>query len=270
MSKIGFIGVGNMGSAMIEGMLNSKLIADSDMFVYDILQDKIIKIQEKHQIKVANSVNDLVKNVDIIILAVKPDMIESVVEQIKTDLQDKHIIVSIAAGITLEQLHKFVGRQAKIVRCMPNTPALVLEGMTMLCEQCQLSESDLLFLKDLFSSFGKAEFLPEKHMDAFIGICGSSPAYVFMFIEAMADAAVLKGLPRQLAYQFASQAVLGSAKMVLDTQIHPGALKDMVCSPNGTTIEAVAQLERLNFRGCVIDSVLACIEKSEIMSKENK
>ncbi len=150
---------------------------------------------------------------------------------------------------------------------MPNTPALVGEGMSALCKNSNVTDEELNMIKALFESFGEAEIVSEYLMDTVTGISGSSPAYVFMFIEAMADAAVLAGMPRQQAYKFASQAVMGSAKMVLETGKHPGELKDMVCSPAGTTIEAVKVLEEEGFRAAVIKSIVACIDKSKDMSK---
>ncbi|MBF4675588.1 pyrroline-5-carboxylate reductase, partial [Clostridioides difficile] len=177
------------------------------------------------------------------------------------------IIVSIAAGKTIESLESFIGSDKKIVRVMPNTPALVGEGMSALCKNSNVTDEELNMIKALFESFGEAEIVSEYLMDTVTGISGSSPAYVFMFIEAMADAAVLAGMPRQQAYKFASQAVMGSAKMVLETGKHPGELKDMVCSPAGTTIEAVKVLEEEGFRAAVIKSIVACIDKSKDMSK---
>ena len=150
---------------------------------------------------------------------------------------------------------------------MPNTPALVGEGMTAVCPNSLVTEDDVKEVCNLLSSFSKVEVVSEKLIDAVTSVSGSAPAYVYMFIEAMADAAVLQGMPRDKAYKFASQTVLGSAKMVLETGMHPGALKDMVCSPGGTTIEAVAELEANGFRSAVISAMNKCYEKSKFMSK---
>ena len=176
-------------------------------------------------------------------------------------------MVSIAAGRTLGYLKEAFGRpELKIVRCMPNTPALVLEGCTGICAGDEVPEEDLEKVVTLMESFGKASVVPERLMDVVVGVSGSSPAYVFMFIEAMADEAVAAGMPRKQAYEFAAQSVLGSAKMVLETEKHPGELKDMVCSPGGTTIEAVKVLEEKGMRAAVMDAMEACIEKSRSMS----
>ena len=156
----------------------------------------------------------------------------------------------------------------KIVRAMPNTPSLVGEGMSSLCCNDRVTEDEILSVKNIFESFGKAEILPEYLIHSVIGASGSAPAYVFMMIEAMADGAVLGGMPREKAYKFAAQALLGSAKMVLETGKHPGELKDMVCSPGGTTIEAVKALEQNGFRAAVIDAMEKCMNKSKDMEKK--
>jgi len=154
----------------------------------------------------------------------------------------------------------------KIIRTMPNTPAMVCEGMTAVCPNPLVSKQELEYICKLLSSFGKAEVVAEYMMDAVVAVSGSSPAYVFMFIEAMADAAVKEGLPRDKAYKFAAQAVYGSAKMVLETGKHPAVLKDMVCSPAGTTIDAVEVLERNGFRSSVMQAMDACAKKAKALS----
>lgn len=265
--KIGFIGVGNMGRAMLLGMIKSNKVDAQSVYAYDQYEQSIIDLKEQYEVNACSSEQEVASQVDVLILAVKPNTIEQVLVDIKDSLKCETIIVSIAAGVTLKQLHACLNQSAKVVRCMPNTPALVQEGMSMLCDQDSLNNQERQLVTDLFRSFGKADYLDEKQMDAFIGISGSSPAYVYMFIEAMADAAVQKGMPRKQAYMYASQAVLGAAKMVLETGIHPGQLKDNVCSPGGTTIEAVTTLEKTGFRASIIEGVLACIEKSEKMSQ---
>ena len=199
-------------------------------------------------------------------LAVKPVFFQEVIEEIRESVLEKTVIVSIAAGKSLSDLAESFGRpELKIIRCMPNTPALVLEGCTGICAGENVTEEELSAVEDLMNSFGKSSIIPERLMDAVVGVSGSSPAYVFLFIEALADGAVAAGMPRKQAYEFAAQAVLGSAKMVLETGLHPGELKDMVCSPGGTTIQAVKVLEEKGFRAAVLDAVEACIEKSKSM-----
>jgi pyrroline-5-carboxylate reductase len=186
-----------------------------------------------------------------------------VIADIMDSVDENKVIVSIAAGKTINWMASEFEKPTKIIRVMPNTPALVGEGCSAVCRNDLVSDSDFHFVIELLESFGKAYTVPETLMDVVVGVSGSSPAYVFLFIEAMADAAVAGGMPRKQAYEFAAQSVLGSAKMVLETGKHPGELKDMVCSPAGTTIEAVRVLEEEGFRGTVMDAVTACIDKSK-------
>ncbi|MBM6838398.1 pyrroline-5-carboxylate reductase, partial [Clostridium saudiense] len=190
-----------------------------------------------------------------------------VINEIKNSVKEDVIIVTIAAGKSIESTEKSFGKELKVIRTMPNTPALVGEGMTAVCPNKLITDEDLAEVSKLLSSFSKIEVVSESLIDAVTSVSGSSPAYVYMFIEAMADAAVLQGMPRDKAYKFAAQTVLGSAKMVLETGIHPGALKDMVCSPGGTTIEAVAELEGKGFRSAIISAMNKCYKKSQEMSK---
>ena len=189
---------------------------------------------------------------------------EEVIRELRPCLNGK-AIVSIAAGWTLERLETVLaGTGATCMRVMPNTPAMVSEGMTAICEESSMSDED--FVKGIFDALGKTVILPENLFDGVTALSGSGPAYVYMFIEAMADAAVLEGIPRKKAYEMAAQTVLGSALMVLSTGNHPGELKDAVCSPGGTTIEAVASLEKNGLRSAVIDAIRVCAEKSRKMS----
>lgn len=201
----------------------------------------------------------------MLILAVKPQFYADVIKEISEYITEKQIIVTIAPGKTLEYLADTFGHPVKIVRTMPNTPALVGEGITGVCHNALVTKEELDYVCNILNGFGKAEVVPERLMDVVVSVSGSSPAYVFMFIEAMADAAVADGMPRPQAYKFAAQAVLGSAKMVLETGKHPGELKDMVCSPAGTTIEAVRVLEEKGFRSAVFEAMKACAEKSKGM-----
>ena len=172
------------------------------------------------------------------------------------------MIISLAPGKTLAWLEEKFGKKLKIVRTMPNTPALVGEGMTAACPNAYVTEEEKNYALELLGSFGKVEVVPEYMIDAVVAVSGSSPAYVFMLIEAMADGAVAEGMPRNQAYKFAAQAVCGSARMVLETGKHPGELKDMVCSPAGTTIEAVRVLEEKGFRSAIIEAEKACADVS--------
>lgn len=259
---IGFIGFGNMAKAIISGIKNSGSGGDLSIVAADS-SPAALENAAGLGVCIIESNTELVKAADIIFLAVKPQVIESVLEEISSVASQDKLFVSIIAGRSLEYFAEKLGDSIPVIRTMPNTPALVGEGMTALCANEHVRGSEMEFVVSLFSGFGKAEVVPERLFDAVVGASGSSPAYVFMLIEAIADAAVEGGLPRAQAYTFAAQSVLGSAKMVLETGKHPGELKDMVCSPAGTTIEAVRVLEEKGFRGAVIAAVKACIEKSQ-------
>jgi pyrroline-5-carboxylate reductase len=200
--------------------------------------------------------------VKFIILAVKPQFYSPVIKDIENVVNKDKVIISIAPGISIDSLKQSLGFDTRIVRAMPNTPALVNCGMTSLSPNKNLDKNDIEAVKTIFDSFGKSEIVDESLIDVVIGASGSSPAYAFMFIEAMADCAVSYGMKREMAYEFCAQSLMGAAKMVLETKKHPGELKDMVCSPGGTTIEAVKTLENEGMRSAVIKGMASCIEKS--------
>lgn len=264
---IGFIGCGNMGEAMIGGIIKTSLVTPENIIVGDLHEEKLKKTAERYGVKTTTDNNEVAKNADILILSIKPNSYPAVIKEIKDQVKENVIIVTIAAGKSIKGTEEMFGRKLKVVRVMPNTPALVGEGMAAICPNNMMSKEEIEEIFHVFESFGKGEIVNEKLMDVVTSVSGSSPAYVYMFIEAMADAAVLDGMPRSQAYKFAAQAVLGSAKMVLETGIHPGILKDMVCSPGGTTIEAVATLEEKGFRYAVIAAVRSCTKKSREMSE---
>ena len=265
--KIGFIGCGNMAQSMIGGIVKSKLVVPGYIMASAITEKNLNHAKQSYGIIVSNNNIDTVRFSDIIFLAVKPNIYESVIDEIKGSLKKDSIIITIAAGISMSYIEKAFGYKLKVVRTMPNTPALVGEGMSALCANELVTKEDLGLVLKIFESFGKAEIIAENLMDAVAAISGSSPAYVYMFIEALADGGVLDGIPRDKAYKFAAQAVLGAAKMVLETGMHPGILKDNVCSPGGTTIEAVATLEEKGFRSAILSAMKSCTNKSKEMSK---
>lgn len=260
--KIGFIGLGNMAKAMIGGMLQKGVTAPENLIGSARTAATCRQAAEQYGITAYSSNTEAAGQADILFLAVKPQLFPEVIGEIRDAVRPQTVIVSIAAGKTLQEIAELFGGERKILRCMPNTPALVLEGCTAVCANDSVSPEETEEVLTLLRSFGVAEQVPEHLMDAVVGVSGSSPAYVFMFLEAMADAAVAAGMPRRQAYIFAAQAVLGSAKLMLETGRHPGALKDMVCSPGGTTIQAVKVLEEKGFRAAVMDAMEACIEKS--------
>ena len=263
--KIGFIGCGNMGSAMIGGILKKGIFEKNEIIVSNLTEEGSRRSKEKLGVVTTLDNCEVVKNANIVILAVKPQFYEEVIGEVKGYLTPEHMIVGIAPGKTLAWLEEKCEQPLKVVRLMPNTPAQVGEGMTGACANERVTQEDLAQILTITNSFGRTEVVPERMMDAVGAVSGCSPAYVFMFIEAMADAAVAQGMPRKQAYQFAAQSVLGSAKMVLETGMHPGELKDMVCSPGGTTIQAVKVLEEKGMRAAVMDAMDACIEKSKCM-----
>jgi len=260
--KLGFIGLGNMASAMIGGILSKGMAKPDEILGFDKFEGARTAAGEKFKIGIAEDNCQVAKQSEVLFLAVKPQFFPEVLEEIRDAVSKETLIVSIAAGKTLAFLEDGISPEHKIVRCMPNTPALVGEGCTGVCCNSMVNDEELQQVLTLLSSFGKAYKITENMMDAVVAVSGSSPAYVFMFIEAMADGAVKAGMPRAQAYEFAAQAVLGSAKMVLETGKHPAELKDMVCSPAGTTIEAVKVLEERGFRGAVMDAMEACVERN--------
>lgn len=260
--NIGFIGCGNMASAMIGGIIKNKVAVPDDILASAKTETSRARAKENLGITVTASNREVAAFADVLILAVKPFYYEEVIREIKDDVKKDAVIVSITPGKTLEWLEEQFGKPTKVVRTMPNTPALVGEGMSCVCGNPRADQQDIDKVCRIFSGFGKTEVVTEEMIDVVVGVSGSSPAYVFMFIEALADAAVADGMPRAQAYRFASQAVLGSAKMVLETGKHPGELKDMVCSPKGTTIEAVRVLEEKGLRSTVFEAAKACVRKA--------
>ncbi len=263
---IGFIGAGNMGGAIIGGILKSGIADAGELIITDKSEECLAEYKRQGINAPTDANRTVAERADILILAVKPNVIFSVIDEIKDAVKDDALIISIAAGRSIKSIEDAFQRRIKLVRVMPNTPALVGEGMAAISPNEVMKKAEyadeLQKAVDIFASFGKAEVVEERLMDAVTAVSGSSPAYVFMFIEAMADAAVIEGMPRAQAYTFAAQSVLGSAKMVLETKKHPGELKDMVCSPAGTTIEAVKVLEEKGMRAAVMDAMTACAQKS--------
>lgn len=262
---IGFVGCGNMAKAIIGGVVGSGLVSADQVMASNRSMPALTAAAADYGIEVTQDNCKVAAECRIVVLAVKPQMYEGVLQEIAGSLCADTVLVSIAPGKTLAWLAAQLPDAAKIIRTMPNTPAMVGEGMTAVCTNAQVTPEELGEVLRLLGSFGRAELVEEYMMDAVVAVSGSSPAYVYLFIEALADGAVAEGLPRDKAYEFAAQAVLGSAKMVLETKKHPGELKDMVTSPRGTTIEAVRVLEEKGLRGAVMVAVKTCAEKSRGM-----
>lgn len=254
-----------MAYAIAGGVLKAGLYRANEIFVSDPNEAAHSKFAQMGV--EASEKNLFALQGDIVLLAVKPfvicEMLAELAKQAGEEALKNKVFASIAAGVTVREIKNALGFDAKVVRIMPNTPAMVLEGMSVLARECEpTSEEEFSAVKKIFEAVGRAEVLPENMLNAVTTVSGSSPAYVYLFIEAMADAAVRDGIARDMAYRLAAQSVLGSAKMVLDTGKHPGELKDMVCSPRGTTIEAVAVLEEKGFRSAVMEAMKKCTEKA--------
>jgi pyrroline-5-carboxylate reductase len=263
---LGFVGAGNMANAIIKGAVEKAVVSAQQVYVFDVDTQKSQTISAEIGIVSVSSLKELYENAEIIVAAVKPNVMAAVLQELKPFIGSKPI-VSIAAGWSADMIKAQIGQDKKVMRLMPNTPLLVGEGMSVFETPSNFADEETAFVESVFSALGKIDHVPCKNMDAVTAVSGSGPAYVFMFIEALADAGVLCGLTRAQAQKLAAQTVMGSAKMVLDTGSHPGVLKDAVCSPGGTTIEAVKSLENDGFRGAVINAVAKCAEKSQKMSK---
>ena len=261
--KIGFIGLGNMAKAMIGGMVEKGIVTPDDIIGTSKTETTRQSVQSAYGIEIRDTNAAAAKEADVLVLAVKPQFMEEVIREISGEISADKLIISIAAGKTIQWIEQAFGRKIKLVRCMPNTPAMVGAGCTGVCINDRVSQEETDYSLKLMESFGIARLVPERLIDAVGAVSGSSPAFVFMFIEAMADAAVAAGMPRTQAYEFAAQAVYGSAKLVLESGKHPGELKDMVCSPGGTTIQGVRVLEEKGLRGAVMDALAAVVERTK-------
>lgn len=262
MAKIGFIGMGNMGRAILNGLL--KVYGPEEMVFTAAHQEKMAEVTAVTRVEHASSNQACAGQVKYLILAVKPQYFDEVFRDIRNVVTKEQVIVSLAPGITAESISTRLGGGVRVVRAMPNTPAMVGEGMTGVSYEADaFDQEEKMEIGRIFSSCGRMELVEERLMDAVGCVSGSSPAFVYMFIEALADSGVKYGLPRKTAYAMAAQTVMGSGKMILETGKHPGQLKDEVCSPGGTTIEGVSALEEQGFRSSVIKAADACYEKTQ-------
>ncbi len=259
--KVGIIGCGNMGGAILYGALESGILSEDDVYVYDI-NPAMMEKASSWGVHLSRNDEDVCQNADLILLAVKPQNAAEALAQCKKALEGK-ALMSIVAGVTVSRLQAMIDGTPRILRIMPNTPAMVFEGAFALCSDNDFTNEELEAAKSLYSSIGIVELVPEHLIDAVCGLSGGGPAYVSMFIEAMADGGVKQGLPRKTAYRLAAQTCLGTAKMILEMNIHPGELKDMVTSPGGTTIEGCEALEKGGMRAAVMECINAGAEKSK-------
>lgn len=263
--KVGIIGSGNMASALAKGFLKSGSVKAENLYISDASAECLAKWADFGVSTTTDNVA-VCNASDVVIYAVKPNILPLVMEETAVAVKKK-LVVSIAAGVTLDALQKSLGEDVKIIRAMPNTPAQVNCGMTVLSPGKNISEDEICTAQKIFEGAGSVVVLDEKYMNAAIALHGSSPAYIYMLIDAMADCGVKYGIPKSIALLLASKAVEGSAKMVIETKQHPQALKDAVCSPGGTTIAAVLELEKSGFSSAIANAIDACVEKAEEMSK---
>ena len=259
--NIGFIGFGNMAKAIYQGIAESDLAPEVCVMASAASPETRAKIREMTGTEAGDNAA-AAAFADVLFLAVKPFVLPFVLPQIKGSLRKDALVISMAAGRTIADLESALGEGTKIVRIMPNTPAKIGLGMTGMCAGASVTEAQKQTAERLCGTFGKTEWVSERLMDVVTAVSGSSPAFVYMMIEAMADGAVAEGMPRAQAYRMAAAAVAGAAGMVLDTGLHPGELKDQVCSPAGTTIEAVRVLEEKGFRSALMEAEIACVRKA--------
>ena len=268
MKGIGFIGAGNMGEALIRGILAAKLLPPSDLVVLDLRADRVREMRERHGVSAARDLKDLLRRCATVVIAVKPQSVAGLLRSLSPAAVRGKLVLSIAAGIPIRVFLAALGEKAAVARAMPNTPAQVMMGSTGLCFSPAVTEPQREWTGRIFSSVGTAvEFAREEQLDVVTALSGSGPAYVFLFIEALADGAVRAGMTREEALRLAASTVEGAARMVRETGTHPGALKDLVTSPGGTTAAGLAALERGAFRGTVLEAVDAAWKRCRELSK---
>lgn len=266
MKTIGFIGVGNMGGAMAKAC--SK-VEGGQVWVFDVNSNLYKQFDQDEAIQCATDIEMIMAHCDYIVMSVKPQYYAEVAEKIKVSIKENQVVVTVAPSFSLDQMKNLLGEKVKIIRTMPNTPALISEGITAYCYNINEIKQELVTgFEKYFGSFGELIKVDEKLMPAVVATTGSSPAYVYLFIEAMADAAVSFGMPRAMAYQMSATALKGAAAMVLETGKHPGELKDAVTSPGGTTIKAILAMEENGFRNSIIKGMEACHSQVKDMSKK--
>ena len=264
--KIGFIGCGNMAFAIIEGIIKNEIIKESDINIFDVFYPAVEGVLSKYNVNLCEDEKDIVKNSDAVILAVKPNVIASVLEKINYSLEESDtLIISIAAGKEIDFIRNSLSHDNRIIRVMPNINAKVGEAISAYCANSNAKKEDKELCEKLFGGVGKVMCLDEEFFPLFGVIGGCSPAFNYMFIDSLARAGVKNGMKKETALYIAAQAVLGSAKMVLESNEHPWELIDKVCSPGGTTIEGVTSLQKDGFEKSVLNAVEKAVEKDKKM-----
>lgn len=266
--RIGVIGIGKMGKALISGLIRSKFIDRVKIRASDISVERREYVYEKHQITCYSDNGRLVENSDIVVIAVQPQDMKTVLEDIREKLTSKHLIISIAAGISTSFILRNLQKQVSLIRAMPNNLCMIGESVTALAPTPKASEKDIQDAMDVFGSVGRVLVLDEKHFDAVTGLSGSGPAYAYLFIEALADGGVRVGLPKETSILLAAQTILGAAKMVFETMEHPKRLKEMVATPGGTTIRGLYELEEGKVRAAIIKAVEKATERAKELEPE--
>ncbi|MCL2577609.1 MAG: pyrroline-5-carboxylate reductase [Defluviitaleaceae bacterium] len=261
MKKLGFIGAGNMAAAIIGGMINAGVAVHSDIITSDADVARLEFIAQKYRVETTQSNIEVAQTSDIIFLSVKPYIYDAVISEIRGVTKTDALVIILAGGVSIAAARTKFNTDVKLIKTMPNTPAMVNCGMTAICAAENVTPDELEPILEIFNSIGKTEILPERLFDVFTALAGSSPAYAFMFIEAMADAGVKHGLSRKQAIEISTQALLGAAKLLQETGEHPATLRDAVCTPGGTTIAAVCEFEAKGFRNAIISAVDACTNK---------
>ncbi|MDT7043969.1 pyrroline-5-carboxylate reductase [Candidatus Nitronereus thalassa] len=265
--NIAIIGAGNIAEALVSGLLKKRVVQPSQIFATDVSESRLKHFKTQYGVRVGSDNAQAAKWCDILILAVKPQVIDEVVVGLKLPARSNPLVLSVAAGVPIERIQSKLRSTKHIIRVMPNTPSIVLEGATALAGGPGVSSQELEIGKSIFEAVGKVVVVEETHIDTITGLSGGGPAYVYVFIEALADGGVKMGLPREVAQLLAAQTVLGAAKMVLESGEHPGALKDRVASPGGTTIAGLHSLEEGKLRGTVINAVQSATLRSRKLGK---
>ncbi len=267
--KLGFLGGGNMAAALVKGLLHAKVVPPADVVVSDVKQERLDLLSKTHGCRTTADNHALVKECDVLVLAVKPQVIDKVLEAVAGDVDPKrHLVISVAAGVPVSAMEARLPEGTHVVRSMPNTPATVDAGATAIAPGTHATEADLDVARALFSAVGRVVTLDESLLDAVTGLSGSGPAYVMLMIEALADGGVKVGLHRDTALLLAAQTVFGSAKLLLETGEHPGRLKDMVTSPGGTAIAGLHTLESGGLRRTLIDAVEAATKRAAELGEQ--
>lgn len=265
--KLGFVGGGRMATAMIQGLLRAQVTSANRIVASDVLADIRDALAELTGIHVHVDNRPVIQQSDVVVLAVKPQVMADVLEEIKPAITAKHLVISIAAGITLKQLSDGLGTKTRIVRVMPNAPSLIGAGAAAYCLGAKATVEDADVVRQILTVGGKAFELPERLLDAVTGLSGSGPAFVAVIIEALSDGGVQVGLPREVANALAAQTVYGAAKMIMETGLHPGMLKDMVTSPGGTSAAGLHALEKGGLRGALLDAVVAATRRAQELGR---